>query len=166
MKVIVTTQMHPDFEKRTLGSIIKDGISYVNISAYSSKEINPKGIETVCLEDLPVSKMVEIYNPLDGYTGTVYFGAAWAYEAELPKSFSLNQKYLEKMESTFIDDRKRIGLRIKQLREEQGLTQLQLAERTGLKQQNIGRIESGKYSTGQDILSTIAAALGKRLDLI
>lgn len=70
------------------------------------------------------------------------------------------------MESTFIDDRKRIGLRIKQLREDQGLTQLQLAERTGLKQQNIGRIESGKYSTGQDILSTIAAALGKRLDLI
>lgn len=56
--------MHPDFEKRTLGSIIKDGISYVNISAYSSKEKkNPEGIETVCLEDLPVSKMVEIYNP-------------------------------------------------------------------------------------------------------
>ena len=65
-----------------------------------------------------------------------------------------------------VNDRKRIGLRIKNLRKEQGLTQFQLAEKTGLKHENLSRIEKGKHSTGQDILSTIATALGKRLDFI
>jgi len=65
-----------------------------------------------------------------------------------------------------VNDRKRIGLRIKNLRKEQGLTQFQLAEKAGLEQQNLSRIERGKNSTGQDILSTIATALGKRLDFI
>ena len=65
-----------------------------------------------------------------------------------------------------VNDRKRIGLRIKNLRKEQGLTLFQLAEKTGLNQHNLSRVESGKHSTGQDILSTIATALGKRLDFI
>ena len=65
-----------------------------------------------------------------------------------------------------VNDRKRIGLRIKNLRKEQGLTQFQLAEKAGLEQQNLCRVESGKHSTGQDILSTIASALGKQLDFI
>ena len=65
-----------------------------------------------------------------------------------------------------VNDRKRIGLRIKNLRKEQGLTQFQLAEKAGLEQQNLSRIERGKNSTGQDILSAIATALGKRLDFI
>lgn len=65
-----------------------------------------------------------------------------------------------------IEDRIRIGERIKQLREAAGLTQTQLAEKTGLKQENINRIEKGKYSTGQDILTKIASALGKRLDIV
>lgn len=65
-----------------------------------------------------------------------------------------------------MDDRKRMGDKIKKLREEAGLSQQELAEKTGLKQQNIARIESGKYSTGQDILSKIAQALGKKLDIV
>jgi len=63
-------------------------------------------------------------------------------------------------------ERERIGKRIVELRAELGMTQTDLAELTGLKQQNIARIESGKYSTGQDILSTISHALGGRLDII
>lgn len=62
--------------------------------------------------------------------------------------------------------RKLVGIRIRQLREDAGLTQDQLAEKTGLLKQNISRIESGKYSTGQDILSKIATALGKKLDIV
>ena len=65
-----------------------------------------------------------------------------------------------------IKERIRIGERIRELREETGLTQDQLAEKTGLLKQNISRIESGKYGTGQDILSKIATALGKRLDIV
>lgn len=65
-----------------------------------------------------------------------------------------------------LNERIRIGERIKYLREEAGYTQQQLGEKTGLKRENIARIESGKYSTGQDILSKVAAALGKRLDIV
>lgn len=64
-----------------------------------------------------------------------------------------------------IQERQRIGQRIRQLREEAGLSQSDLAEMTGLKRPNITRIEAGKYSTGQDILSKISLALGKKLDI-
>ena len=70
------------------------------------------------------------------------------------------------MEIDVIRCREIIGSRVKKLREEAGLTQEQLAEKTGLQRPNIARIEQGKYSTGQDILSKIASALGKRLDII
>lgn len=65
-----------------------------------------------------------------------------------------------------IQERLRLGDRIRQLREEAGMSQADLAERTGLIQPNIARIESGKYSTGQDILSKISFALGKNLDIV
>ena len=62
-----------------------------------------------------------------------------------------------------IKDRHRIGSRIKELREQAGMTQQDLADATGLKRPNISRIELGKYSTGIDILCKIAAELGKEL---
>lgn len=65
-----------------------------------------------------------------------------------------------------IQERRRIGQRIRQIREQSGMTQDDLAEKTGLKRPNISRIESGRYNTGQDILSKIALALGKRLDIV
>lgn len=65
-----------------------------------------------------------------------------------------------------IQERQRIGSRIRDLREEAGMTQDELAEITGLKRPNISRIESGRYNTGQDIISKIALALAKRLDII
>ena len=64
------------------------------------------------------------------------------------------------------NERIRIGNRIKELRQKRGISTYQLAELTGLKQPNIARIESGKYSTGVDILSKIAAALSCDLDFI
>lgn len=73
---------------------------------------------------------------------------------------------IDEIESIMIERRVALGDRIRKLREEASLTQDQLAEKTGLLKQNISRIESGKYSTGQDILSKIATALGKKLDII
>ena len=63
-------------------------------------------------------------------------------------------------------DRVRIGNRIKELRQKRGVSTYQLAEMTGLKQPNIARIESGRYSTGIDVLSKIASALGCDLDFV
>jgi len=64
------------------------------------------------------------------------------------------------------EDRARIGSRIKQIREERGMEGRDLARLAGIDAANLSRIENGKYSVGLDILSKIAAALGKKVDLV
>lgn len=63
-------------------------------------------------------------------------------------------------------ERKRIGRRIADLRKEQNLTQAQLADRSGLQQAHIARVELGKYSVGLDTLTQIAKALGMTIDFV
>ena len=64
------------------------------------------------------------------------------------------------------DLNRNIGLRVAVIRREQGLTQKQLAEMCGMAQPNIARIEAGTYATSIDVLSRIAQALGKTIDLV
>ena len=61
--------------------------------------------------------------------------------------------------------RLRIGLRIKELRSSQNLTQLQLAEMAGITKANVCNIEAGKYSVGLDVLHRITQALGVKIVL-
>ena len=63
-------------------------------------------------------------------------------------------------------ERTRIGNRIRQIREESGIEARDLAKLAGIDAANLSRIENGKYSVGIDILSKIAASLGKKLDLV
>lgn len=63
-------------------------------------------------------------------------------------------------------ERERIGRHIAELRKAKGLTQMQLAEKTGFSQSNIGRIETGRYSVGLDVLASIAEALGATVELV
>ena len=63
-------------------------------------------------------------------------------------------------------ERLRIGQRIAELRKGQGMTQTQLAERCGLQQAHIARIEAGRYSVGLDTLAQIADAMGMKIDFI
>jgi len=65
-----------------------------------------------------------------------------------------------------IEERKRIGRRIAELRKEQNLTQAQLAERCGIAQAHIARIETGRYSVGFDTLQTIADALDADIRIV
>lgn len=48
-------------------------------------------------------------------------------------------------------------------RNAQNLTQKQFAEKVGIKQSNISRLESGNYNPSMDFLQKIAHALGKEL---
>ena len=64
------------------------------------------------------------------------------------------------------DVNRNIGIRITLLRREAGMTQTQLAEKCGMKQPNIARIEAGTYATSIDVLSRIAEALGKKIELV
>lgn len=67
---------------------------------------------------------------------------------------------------TRYEDRKRIGSRIREIREERGVEARDLAKLTGINAANLSRIENGKYSVGFDILSKIATALGKKIDFV
>lgn len=77
--------------------------------------------------------------------------------------------YAQKAEYDATDktsERQRIGRRIAELRKEQNLTQAQLAERCGIQQAHIARIETGRYSVGLDTLAQIATALGRSIDFV
>ena len=63
-------------------------------------------------------------------------------------------------------ERVRIGGRIRQIREERNMEARDLAKLAGLDAATFSRIENGKYSVGIDILSKIAAVLGKKIDLV
>ncbi len=60
-------------------------------------------------------------------------------------------------------DKRQIGLRIFYIRKEKGITQEQLAKKTGLRQTHISRIERGVYMPRIDIAERIANALGCRI---
>ena len=64
------------------------------------------------------------------------------------------------------EQRQRIGQRIAELRNTKGMTQQDVADKTGLLRQHISRIEAGKYSVGFDTLQAIAEALGGTIDII
>ena len=63
-------------------------------------------------------------------------------------------------------ERKRLGERIKQLREQKHMDAKTLAEKAGIDAANLSRIEAGRYSTGFDILVRIATALGMKIDFV
>lgn len=64
------------------------------------------------------------------------------------------------------EERKRIGSRIRQLREDKGMEAKQLATLANIDAANLSRIEQGRYSVGLDILTKIADALGVKVDLV
>lgn len=64
------------------------------------------------------------------------------------------------------EERKRIGLRIREIRELKGIEAKQLATLTNIDAANLSRIEQGKYSVGLDILTRISHGLGVKVDLV
>ena len=63
-------------------------------------------------------------------------------------------------------ERLRMGERIAALRKSLGMTQTELAERTGLQRSHIVRLEQGRYGATIDVLSAIADALNCKIDFI
>lgn len=70
------------------------------------------------------------------------------------------------MKKNNIEERNRIGSEIAELRAKQGLTQEQLAEKLGIKQQSVSRIERGLFSVGFDMLQKIAEVLNSDIKII
>ena len=84
------------------------------------------------------------------------------------REYIVNTKldYKKKNNPKRYDERKRLGNLIAQIREEKGMSQEELAGKTGYTIRNIESIEVGKYSVTYDVLSNIASALGKKIALI
>ena len=53
-----------------------------------------------------------------------------------------------------------LGARIRELRLAAGLTQAELARRTGIHRPNIARVEAGRHTPSLETLSRIAVAIG------
>jgi len=76
-----------------------------------------------------------------------------------------------------MQNRERIGQRFAEVRKEtewvdangikrKGMTQTELAERCGLLQSSIARVERGYFSIGFDTLEAMAEGLGKKIDIV
>lgn len=57
-------------------------------------------------------------------------------------------------------DGARLGARLRELRLEAGLTQAELARRTGIHRPNIARVEAGRHTPSLETLSRLAGAIG------
>ena len=60
---------------------------------------------------------------------------------------------------------KRLGNMIWATRKARGMTQEELARRSGISRPNIARFESGNYNPSLEMMVRIAAALGMRLQI-
>jgi transcriptional regulator with XRE-family HTH domain len=58
----------------------------------------------------------------------------------------------------------RLGERVRELRADRGLTQLRLAERSGMSRPSIANVEAGRQNVSVRHLCALAAALGVRVD--
>ena len=65
-----------------------------------------------------------------------------------------------------MNERERIGVILRELREQQGLSQEKVSELSGVGQGHVARIEQGKYSVGIDTLAKLAKVYGKEIHLI
>ena len=54
----------------------------------------------------------------------------------------------------------RLGARIRELRLAAGLTQAELARRTGIHRPNIARVEAGRHTPSLETLARLASAIG------
>lgn len=63
------------------------------------------------------------------------------------------------------ENRRKVAKAIKLKRAELDMTQAQLAEKAGITKQTVGSIESGDSNVSLDVISSVMAVLGIRLDI-
>lgn len=59
-----------------------------------------------------------------------------------------------------------IGLRLKLMRIEQGLTSIEVCERAGIQRPTLSAIEGGYYNTGIRQIAGVARALGAHVEIV
>jgi DNA-binding XRE family transcriptional regulator len=82
---------------------------------------------------------------------TITLRAADVVPTELPSQSTMASLPIDGM---------RLGNRLRELRREAGLTQAELARRTGIHRPNIARVEAGRHTPSLETLARLASAIG------
>jgi len=85
------------------------------------------------------------------------------FEEYKKKAFAEDQELYKEYKA--LEPEYEIIKQIIKARSELNITQKELAERVGIKQSNISRLESGNYNPSLDFLKKIAQGLGKELHI-
>ena len=100
----------------------------------------------------------------DGTTATFNISAYEAIKLNATQDRAYLDKVVDRIESP--TPRTYIAQRILEIRKEKGIMQSELAEKVGISQQHLSRIERGEYAVRIDILERLAAVMNCRLDII
>lgn len=65
-----------------------------------------------------------------------------------------------------MDTRTRIGQRLQESRKAKGMTQQDVADKSGVTRTTVSKIEAGRFNAGVDIVDKLARAMGASLDIV
>ena len=141
-----------DAERREFVTIFRDGKLY--------------RVRRNWLQEDDGSEILRVRVELDGSAFRVE--QASGHRFEVPWDFVLyhsepRYQYYKGRRAQRVSERSmatRIGWRIRELRQRNGLTTYELAKRSGILRPNISRIESGRHVPNVDTLDRLARALG------
>ena len=108
------------------------------------------------------ARQLELPNPYE-----IVIVMADGESAEIPWDFArhyCDQSYPPRVEAAARRGRQGLGQRIRELRDESGLTQEELASRASIGRVTLARIESGQQSPRFKTLTAVAGALGVAVD--
>lgn len=65
-----------------------------------------------------------------------------------------------------MDTRARIGQRLQEARKAKGMTQQDVADKSGVARTTVSKIEAGRFNAGVDIVDKLARAMDASLDIV
>ena len=65
-----------------------------------------------------------------------------------------------------MDTRTRIGQRLQEARKAKGMTQQDVADKSGVTRTTVSKIEAGRFNAGVDIVDKLARAIDASLDIV
>lgn len=109
------------------------------------------------------SDVVEIALGAQAASATVALASGVRFELSAPRLASPREPSLSNGHhpvNGITIDGARLGARLRELRREAGLTQAELARRTGIHRPNIARVEAGRHTPSLETLARLASAIG------
>lgn len=90
--------------------------------------------------------------------------ATWIFSKLSPNQITKDTKSFQNVynskQNYFMDIKEKFGQRVKTLRKEKGMSQEELAEKSGLNRPYISAIEQGKRNVSLEVMEKLAEAMG------